>query len=495
MGLGDVRKFTGRVSVLAAACTVSPAVASDWTNLGGGPTRSGQSGVVGPVTETLLWENDDDFSVISWHPVISGGRVFAIREAGFPSVFAANDVLVAYDLDTGAELWRTVVPYANDPDEEWIAYVAGASSGPNGHAVYAARGGSGRTTPVYAFDAETGGLLWASAAETVAGPQDGVVFGPGGDLFVGDFDSVARIDAADGTTVWETPRACPVSGNCGVAIGPDGVFYDEPAAVGPDLGNRVVKLDIGTGARLYESDLLIGFTAQNAPFLSPDGSRVYFSRTQNNEITDFLYAFDDTGASLETAWLRPVRWTTGHEHGIGADGSIYTFVGEDELVRLDPATGDVTATAGTLSPIGVGLSPRTAVDAAGTVYVSNGWASTPATDGRLWAFSADLSIEHFVLELDRQNSGGPSLGAVSPAGPGTLVVADRRAVYAYRDAPAGCNAADLVGPVGVLDLADIQAFVAAFGAGDPLADLAPPAGVLDLADIAAFVEAFLAGCP
>lgn len=58
-----------------------------------------------------------------------------------------------------------------------------------------------------------------------------------------------------------------------------------------------------------------------------------------------------------------------------------------------------------------------------------------------------------------------------------------------------CGPADLAAPFGVIDLADIDAFIAAFVAGDAPADLAPPAGVLDLADIDAFIAAFVAGCP
>jgi hypothetical protein len=59
----------------------------------------------------------------------------------------------------------------------------------------------------------------------------------------------------------------------------------------------------------------------------------------------------------------------------------------------------------------------------------------------------------------------------------------------------GCNTADLADPFGVLDLADIVAFITAFGAQDPDADLAEPFGVFDLADIVALVTAFEAGCP
>jgi endonuclease/exonuclease/phosphatase family metal-dependent hydrolase len=54
--------------------------------------------------------------------------------------------------------------------------------------------------------------------------------------------------------------------------------------------------------------------------------------------------------------------------------------------------------------------------------------------------------------------------------------------------------ADLNGD-GLLDLSDLNAFVAAFTNQQPPADLAPPAGVYDLADLNAFVAFFVAGCP
>lgn len=59
--------------------------------------------------------------------------------------------------------------------------------------------------------------------------------------------------------------------------------------------------------------------------------------------------------------------------------------------------------------------------------------------------------------------------------------------------PAPCPA-DLAPPAGVLDLADIAAFVGGFISGDPIADLNPD-GVFDLADITAFIASFNAGCP
>ncbi|MBZ0172178.1 MAG: hypothetical protein K8E66_07350, partial [Phycisphaerales bacterium] len=112
------------------------------------------------------------------------------------------------------------------------------------------------------------------------------------------------------------------------------------------------------------------------------------------------------------------------------------------------------------SPFGVprGTSRFEQLLFAGTTYVwvTTEWqASSPAAD-----FSNSIT--------------GP--GAVTPAG-------------------AGCNPADLAEPFDVLDLADVQAFVSAFVAGDPVADIAAPFGVLDLADVQAFVGAFVSGCP
>ncbi len=54
--------------------------------------------------------------------------------------------------------------------------------------------------------------------------------------------------------------------------------------------------------------------------------------------------------------------------------------------------------------------------------------------------------------------------------------------------------ADLAPPYGVLDLADINAFVTGFTSQDPIADMNDD-GVFDLADVGAFIAGFAAGCP
>ncbi len=405
-----------------------PASGGNWSNLGGNAHRNGMANVAGPTAAELIWSEAADYSIISWTPFIWEGMAFTVRQAGFPqNGGAANDAIVAYDLDTGQELWRHTLAFGGNTSEQWIAWICGVDDG----RVYASRSAADRIQPITALDAFDGSVLWTSQASTRASGYDGVVFAGNGDLIVGDFQFVYRIRAVDGSSEWTTPRSCQVSGSCGgaVAVGRSGIYVDE-AGFNATL---LTKLDPSTGTPLYSSPPMPGMTNQNTPFLSPDGQIIYFARSQNNPAVDVLYAFTDTGSGFTELWNRPIRWTTGHGHGIAPDGSIFTFLADNEFVRLDPSTGNVIASAGVLEPIGTGnLSPQTAVDFNGRVYVSNGWASNPATDGRLWAFDMDLTENLFTLVLDRQNNGGPALG-----GDGVLVVCDRSAVRAYRTESSG----------------------------------------------------------
>jgi endonuclease/exonuclease/phosphatase family metal-dependent hydrolase len=120
----------------------------------------------------------------------------------------------------------------------------------------------------------------------------------------------------------------------------------------------------------------------------------------------------------------------------------------------------------------------------------------------------DSIVEGVARQFVFESSTVPSLGMLPepvrtfPAVPSIAsafasdhrpVIVDFRLPLAQNAGP--CNPADLAEPFGVLDLADINAFNAAFITQDPLADLAEPFGILDLADINAFVAGFTAGCP
>ena len=469
------------VCALAPLCPLTHA--QDWSNSGGNAARNGLSDALGPVSSGDLRWTVNSGAVIAWAPVTMADRVFAVRETGFPTNGgAANDAVVCWDLVTGAERWRMTLPFSGNTSQDWIAWIAGCRDG----AVYASRSGNGASVSqvMYALEATTGAVRWRSQDRTTAGAYDGVVFAPNGDLIVADFRNVTRIRATDGTTAWRVARLASVSGNCGAAATADAVFIVD-AVPG---GHSVKKLDIATGQLLYQSSVMAGFTAQNSPFVSPDGSRVYFARSQNNPPVDNLFAFNDTGVSLAQAWNRPVRWTTSHEHGIGPDGSIYTFLQDDSFVRLSPVDGSVVDTAGVLSPLGSpNLSAKTAVDASGIVYVSNGWANNPTTNGRLWAFSQDLSQLLFTVNLVNQNNGGPAL-----ASDGTLVMADLNGVRAWRSDRAPLCIGDFDRD-GDDDSDDVIAFFSAWDTGDAAADVDGSNGV-DADDVIVFFGAWDSGC-
>ncbi|MCB9846046.1 MAG: PQQ-like beta-propeller repeat protein [Phycisphaeraceae bacterium] len=457
--------------VLCAAVATS-ASAQDWSNLSGNAARNGQSPAIGPTAPDLAWDNNDDFSIIAWAPFSEGDRVFTVREAGFPQQGgAANDAIVAYDLGTGGELWRVTLPFGGDTGEEWIAWILGVKDG----RVFASRGGNGTRAPVYALDAATGATLWTSTYEIGAFAYEGVVFAPDGDPIIGWFEWLARIDAETGELDWELARSCSVSGNCGPCATDTAVFFDE-AAPG---GQVITKADIETGTRLYSSPVMEGFLEQKQPYLSRDGRHVYFPRVQNNIEVDFLYAWEDTGTEFAPLWNVPIRWTN-VGYAISPDDTLLAVTQANELVRLDPATGAVVDSGPfPLIPDG---SAQMAVDSRGTIYVSNGWASNPAGDGRLWVF--DENLDHlFTLNLNRQNQGGPAI-----AHDGSLLLTDRSAVYAYKSA---C-AADIDGD-GDADGDDFFGYLDLFAAGDDRADLDGD-GDRDADDFFTYLDLFASGC-
>jgi len=383
-----------------------------WRNSGGTPGRNGRSGELAPtVSSPPLWSGGRT-SLIAWQPIVDGDRVFMVRQTAFGSHPTGSPV-VAMDLATGTELWAEHIPYETG---DWTTWIAGAARG----LVYASRSGNGSSVQarVYALDAGDGSVVWASQAEVDAGGYDGVVLAPNGDLVVGNFTSVTRIRSSDGTTAWSSPRTCSVSSSCGPALHGDAVYV---ADVAPG-GHVIVRFDLATGTRMYESPVMPGFTLQNTPMVAPDGT-VYLARTQNNPSTDYLYAFDDTGAALVERWHVPAAWTTYSELAVAPDGSPYMLAPGYELVRLDPATGAVTATAGAFADLD---ATRMASDGNGTLLVGNGGFD----DGRVRVFDADLS-PLWEVAVTNLNIGGPAVGrggTVVVCGVGTDVRAFRDVV-------------------------------------------------------------------
>ncbi len=402
--------------LLAVLLFASPSLAADWTNAGGNAGRNGLTSETGPDSALQLWSGGRS-SIIAWQPVIEGSRVFLVRQTSFPPETTGSPV-VCQDLDTGTELWAANIP-ANAGD--WTTWIAGV----NGGRVYASRSGNGASVAakLYCLDAASGGVLWVSTVNQDGGAYDGVVFAPNGDPVIASFHTIWRFDHASGALVWSAPRVGSVSGDCGGALG-NGAIYVADAVVG---GHAIKKFDLATGAFLYQSPVMAGFTIQTTPMVGPDGT-IYLSRVQNNASVDFFFAFQDTGSALVQKWNVPAGYSYASEFGVGPDGSVYQLAPGDEIHRLDPATGVTLATSGPL--VHDTWAPRLAVDALGRVFLSNGGFG----NGRFFSFNADLSLR-WSVSVPNINIGAPAIGR-----DGTLVIAGVGTnVKAYRTSGVGTS--------------------------------------------------------
>ena len=276
------------IMVLAGILTaVGPAAADNWSNSGGNAGRNGMTAEYGPAEADLLWSGGMN-SLIAWQPVIEESLVFMVRQPGWPGD-PGDSFVIARDLEDGNGGWDAEIPYATG---DWITWVAGVRDG----IVYASRSGNGASVAatLFSLDAADGHVIWESEDLIDAGPYDGVVFADNGDPVIGSFQDIWRIDAVDGSTVWHNTRSCSVSGSCGGAIFGDS-FYVVDATGG---GHVIVRFDLETGMRLYESPVMEGYLVQNTPMTGPDGT-IYFNRVQNNAATDYFYAFSDDKSTFK----------------------------------------------------------------------------------------------------------------------------------------------------------------------------------------------------
>lgn len=164
------------------------------------------------------------------------------------------------------------------------------------------------------------------------------------------------------------------------------------------------------------------------------------------------------GAGVEIEWDYFASLTYG-----SGDGEVYGGFG----VRPD---GDPSVTP--LFENAITLEGVTEQEGAGFVTLD--------PDETLWVGRAS------VLDLVATSSVGPDLDDLAGG-----VYQGTITLRLVTDEP--CPA-DLAEPFGLLDLADINAFVAGFVSENAIADL-DGNGLFDLQDINAFVGAFLAGCP
>ncbi|MCB2221506.1 MAG: PQQ-binding-like beta-propeller repeat protein [Bacteroidetes bacterium] len=376
-------------------------VADNWpVGSGGKPSRHSLSTESGPEAADILWQNGVS-AVIAQQAVVDGNIVAMSR------IFNINNVLngtavVAQNLTTGDTLWTKILP-VDFPDSDWRSRVSAINNGK----IYATRSGNTNYSYMYALDVTDGSIVWKSEGLVNESSTESCAFASNGDLIVGNFDNIIRINHTDGTTVWETDRNCPTSNGQEVSVYEDRGYYWEPAVAGP----KISVIDLETGDYLYSSESLsAGLIQQLGMMIAPDGT-IYAPRSMNNAITDFLFAMKDNGSGFEELWSTPIGFIPFSTSGIGPDGTIYTYSPAGEIIGLDPEDGSVIHTSETIFT-SLGASPRMAIDANGYVFVTNGEFAT----GKVYSFNPDLSLR-WTENITNVNIGGPAIG---PAG--TMVV-------------------------------------------------------------------------
>ncbi len=446
------------IAVTWAAQCSHPARADDWNaGTGGNPARNSRSAEVGPTAPAILWQGSLP-AVVAQPAVIEGNVVVMSRMASLSDVLNGTTI-VAHDLISGDVLWTEQLP-VNFPDS-WRSRVSAIRDGQ----VYATRSGNTNAEFLYALDAASGETNWESQALITESSTESVAFAPDGDIIAGNFQSLLRIERTDGTTVWSTPRSCPTSGGCEAAVFGQRIYIWEASPTGP----KISAFDLDSGAPLYSSASQGGgFIQQVAPLVGPDGT-VYAPRSQNNVLTDFLTALTDTGTGLAAQWSMPLGFIPFGSLGVGPDGSVYSYVTTSSTItiqRLDPATGDVTASSAAL-PMNFPAQPRIAIDAHGKLFFTNGGFS----QGRLFSLNADLT-PRWSVPVPNVNIGGPALGST-----GVLVVCGVGTdVRAYRT---------LLGDFdldGLVNLADFAQFVECMFGPQVEPDPPPPTTPSDCLD-------------
>jgi cytochrome c peroxidase len=196
----------------------------------------------------------------------------------------------------------------------------------------------------------------------------------------------------------------------------------------------------------------------------------------------------------------PADWPDGNPAvlagGVAGSGGAVPRV----IANIPPNIGNAEFRVGLAGALG-GAAATVAISAqppVGGVVASDETAGPYTTDGsgpgegyatHLFPIPADPAREGETVYLQWRVDDPGAPGGVALSAP------VRIDLFCNGPCPTGdACIADIAPPSGVLDLADLQAFISAFLAGQSPADVAPPFGVFDLADLQLFVASFNAGC-
>jgi len=391
----NIYKYFLRILIVLFILLVSAdtLLADDWTvGVGGKPERYGRSNETGPTSPMTLWQGGLQ-AVISQQAVIEGNILVMARIQNINDVLHGTKI-VAHNLSTGDTLWTKDLP-VDFPSTDWRNRVSAIRDGK----VYCTRSGNTNYSYLYALDAQTGNILWQSTTLINETSTEGASFASNGDLIIGNFSSLVRINALNGDTVWTASRSCPSSDGCAAAVHENHVYIWEASPQGPIIS----VFNVNTGQKSFSSNAISGGLVQQVSlFVGPDGT-VFAPRTQNNVVTDFLVALDDVDTAFIERWRVPLGYVPFASFGVGPDGSVYSYSRSFRLIRIDATNGTVIDSSDVIQSDF--YQPRMAIDSAGIIFLTNGGFS----QGKLYSFNPNLSLR-WSEAITNVNVGGPAIG-------------------------------------------------------------------------------------
>jgi hypothetical protein len=260
---------------------------------------------------------------------------------------------------TGSNYDTFVAKYRPDGTFQWARDLGTSNESPavavQGTTVYAAFVGSAGDTEVTALDAASGKSLWPALVQLASsgGSKAGVAVGPSGDAYVTGTNAasqafVARVhtDAfGNPGTVWNQPAGA--AGTQGLAVAVDGAEHVY-AAYASGSAVSVAKVDAASGSTTWAGSVGGGYAGLGAGIAADGAGNVYvagggsLSRGSSFFVAKLAPA---ANGSLQQSWNETISGTVyAGDLAVDGAGNVYTTGTFGGSVDFDPGSGKTTLT-------------------------------------------------------------------------------------------------------------------------------------------------------
>ena len=372
--------------------------ASGWNNGGGNSQRNGYSDVVGPTTDSILWQVTSP-GAFGTPAFIEGDYLVTMR------FLTGNYAPVeCYSLTTGDLVWSTDVTNSSGRSlpvglQDGRVFIVGYTDT--------------FQDSLYALDVTDGSRLWTFNKTVGLYITETVVFDASGNLYVYGNQKTYKISQASGQMIWQTPTVPMASGSGEMAVNNDnntGYTLEQNGGL-----SYLWAINLATGQKKYTHKVSAlqpgGNFPQSALMVGLNGI-IYTQLTEDN-----IAAFSDDGSKLTLLWQTQITGNSSFSlMCVGPDNSIYAPSG-GKIIRLDPSTGNILNTSASITQGGF-FSPRLSAASNNMVYATNG-------ENHVYAFNQNLETVWSDF-LPNNNTSGVCL-----APSGLAVVSGKNTIRVY----------------------------------------------------------------